>query len=95
MVDFASLLLLLAMAALVWCWLHSIRILELAREAGRQACSRADVQFLDDTVASTPGAGADPFGFGLTKYNMPVMNLRAPQEHMFQIFERHLCTSFE
>lgn len=53
MVDFASLLLLLAMGALVWYWLHSIRILELAREAGRKACQRADVQFLDDTVAST------------------------------------------
>jgi hypothetical protein len=53
MVDNASLLLLLAMGALFWFWLHSIRILELAREAGRQACLRADVQFLDDTVAST------------------------------------------
>ncbi len=46
-------LLLLAMGVLMWFWLHSIRILELAREAGRQACTRADVQFLDDTVAST------------------------------------------
>jgi hypothetical protein len=53
MVDNASLLLLLAMGALFWFWLHSIRILELAREAGRQACMRADLQFLDDTVAST------------------------------------------
>lgn len=51
--DNASLLLLLAMGALIWFWLHSMRILELAREAGRQACARADVQFLDDTVAST------------------------------------------
>ncbi len=41
------------MAVLFWFWLHSIRILELAREAGRQACARVDVQFLDDTVAST------------------------------------------
>ncbi len=51
--DNASLLLLLAMGVLIWYWLHSIRILELAREAGRQACARVDVQFLDDTVAST------------------------------------------
>ncbi|WP_223293795.1 DUF3301 domain-containing protein [Sideroxydans lithotrophicus] len=36
-----------------WFWLHSIRILELAREAGRRACNRMDVQFLDDTVASS------------------------------------------
>ncbi len=51
--DNASLLLLLATGALFWFWLHSIRILELAREAGRQACMRDDLQFLDDTVAST------------------------------------------
>ncbi len=51
--DNASLLLLLAMGALFWFWLHSIRILELAREAGRQVCKRTGVQFLDDTVAST------------------------------------------
>lgn len=36
-----------------WFWLHSIRILELAREAGRKACAREELQFLDDTVAST------------------------------------------
>jgi hypothetical protein len=36
-----------------WFWLHSIRILEIAREAGRQACLRESVQFLDDTVAGT------------------------------------------
>lgn len=52
-VDFASLMLLLVMGALVWLWLHSIRILELACEVGRQACNQAEVQFWDDTVAST------------------------------------------
>ncbi len=52
-VDFASLLLLAVLGLGSWFWLHSIRILELAREAGRQACARADVQFLDDTVAGT------------------------------------------
>lgn len=51
--DNASLFLLLALGALIWFWLHSLRILELAREAGRRACTRAEVQFLDDTVAST------------------------------------------
>lgn len=51
--DNASLLLLLVLGAVGWFWLHSIRILELAREAGRQACAKADVQFLDDTVAGT------------------------------------------
>lgn len=33
--------------------MHSIRILEIAREAGRQTCNRMNVQFLDDTVAGT------------------------------------------
>jgi hypothetical protein len=51
--DFTSLLYLMALAALGWFWLGSIRVLEIAREAGRQACSKANVQFLDDTVAST------------------------------------------
>ncbi len=53
MVDFASLLVLAVLGLGFWFWLHSIRILEIAREAGRQACNRMDVQFLDDTVAST------------------------------------------
>ena len=51
--DFASLLLLAVLGLGFWFWLHSIRILEIAREAGRQTCNRMDVQFLDDTVAST------------------------------------------
>jgi len=51
--DFASLLLLTALGLGTWFWLHSIRILEIAREAGRRACAREDLQFLDDTVAST------------------------------------------
>jgi len=52
-VDFASLVLLLVIGAAIWFWLHSIRILELAREAGKRACAREELQFLDDTVAST------------------------------------------
>ncbi|MDD5472242.1 MAG: DUF3301 domain-containing protein [Sideroxydans sp.] len=51
--DFASLILLLVMGALIWFWLHSIRILEIAHEAGRLICKQTGVQFLDDTVAST------------------------------------------
>lgn len=53
MVDFASLLLLAVLGLGAWFWLHSIRILEIAREGGRRACAREDLQFLDDTVAST------------------------------------------
>ena len=50
--DFASLLF-VVLGVGGWFWLHSIRILEIAREAGRRACAREDLQFLDDTVAST------------------------------------------
>ncbi|MBI3480833.1 MAG: DUF3301 domain-containing protein [Nitrosomonadales bacterium] len=51
--DFVSLLALLVLAALGWFWMHSLRILEIAREAGKSGCLRDEVQFLDDTVAST------------------------------------------
>lgn len=50
--DMASLFLLLLLAALGWFWYDSMRALELARQVGKQACSNANVQFLDDTVAS-------------------------------------------
>jgi hypothetical protein len=49
--DILSLLFLLLLAALVWYWLDSLRALEHARDVGKHACSDADVQFLDDTVA--------------------------------------------
>ena len=51
--DFASILVLAGFGLVGWFWLHSIRILELAREAGKRACAREELQFLDDTVAST------------------------------------------
>ena len=51
--DFASLLLLAGLGLAIWFWLHSLRILEIARYAGRPVCARAGVQFLDDTVAGT------------------------------------------
>ncbi|HEX7455070.1 MAG TPA: DUF3301 domain-containing protein [Gallionella sp.] len=47
-----SLLFLLLLAALVWFWFDSLRALEVARNTGKRACSDANVQFLDDTVAS-------------------------------------------
>ena len=52
--DITSLLLLLTVLAGLWFWYDSMRALELARNGGKQACSEANVQFLDDTVA---GAG--------------------------------------
>ncbi|MDO8990807.1 MAG: DUF3301 domain-containing protein [Sideroxyarcus sp.] len=51
--DLASLLVLAVLGLMAWFWLHSIRILEIARNAGKQACMKMEVQFLDDTVAGT------------------------------------------
>ena len=50
--DVTSLLFLLVLAALGWFWFDSLRALEVARKAGKQACSELNVQFLDDTVAN-------------------------------------------
>ena len=50
--DMISLLFLLLLAAQVWYWFDSLRALEVARNTGKRACSDANVQFLDDTVAS-------------------------------------------
>ncbi|MDD5241309.1 MAG: DUF3301 domain-containing protein [Sulfuricella sp.] len=48
--DILDLLLLLPLIALVGFWFDSMRALEVARNAGKQACLRQGVQFLDDTV---------------------------------------------
>lgn len=50
--DMTSFLFLLLLAALGWFWFDSLRALEIARNAGKRACSDANVQFLDDTVAN-------------------------------------------
>jgi hypothetical protein len=50
--DIISLLFLLLLAALGWFWFDSMHALEIARNAGKCACVAANVQFLDDTVAS-------------------------------------------
>ena len=50
--DVISLLFLLLLAVLGWYWFDSLRALEVARNEGKLACSVADVQFLDDTVAT-------------------------------------------
>ncbi len=50
--DMPSLLFLALLAAVVWYWFDSLRALEIARKTGKRVCSDADVQFLDDTVAS-------------------------------------------
>src|SRR4030066_1744843 len=50
--DMTSFLFLLLLAALGWFWFDSLRALEIARMACKRACSDANVQFLDDTVAN-------------------------------------------
>ncbi len=61
--DMLDLLLFLFLAALGWFWFDSLRAIEVARHAGKAACNRAGVQFLDDTVASVALAlGRDEMG---------------------------------
>lgn len=43
-------LLAFVLLVLIWHWWDSMQCKELARNAGRQACRNAEVQFLDDTV---------------------------------------------
>jgi hypothetical protein len=44
---------LIALIGGAWFWLESHRVLDLARTAARQFCAAQDLQFLDDSVAST------------------------------------------
>ena len=48
--SFTDLLWFLAAAAIIWYLLDAMRVNELARHIGRQACAQADVLFLDDSV---------------------------------------------
>ena len=41
----------LALAALAWLWLDSLKAREAAVRAAREVCTAEGVQFLDDTVA--------------------------------------------
>jgi len=59
---------LLLLAALGWFWYDSLRALEIARNAGKQACLNAGVQFLDDTVAGT--------GFALARDGLGRISMR-------------------
>ncbi|MHB9119844.1 MAG: DUF3301 domain-containing protein [Burkholderiales bacterium] len=43
--------LLLVLIALVWLWQDSLRAREAALQAGKAACQRQGMQFLDDTLA--------------------------------------------
>ena len=47
----SAFLVLLAMAIAGWFWFDSMKIRELANDVARHSCRKADVQFLDGTVA--------------------------------------------
>ena len=45
-----GLFLILLLAVVAWYWWSTMQSKELAKNAGKQVCSRYDVQFLDETV---------------------------------------------
>ncbi|UCH52839.1 MAG: DUF3301 domain-containing protein [Pseudomonadota bacterium] len=51
--SFYEVIAILALLAATGYWMAAIRSKEIARAAGRGACERAGVQFLDDTVELT------------------------------------------
>jgi len=44
-------LILLSLAIIVWFWIDSLRALDVARHAGKLACKKYEVQFLDDAIS--------------------------------------------
>jgi len=46
----SELILIILMIAGIAYWLNAMRCKEIAREAGKRACTKYDVSFLDDTV---------------------------------------------
>lgn len=46
-----ALILLGALLGTIWYWWDTMQSKEAAKDAGKHACDRAQVQFLDDTVA--------------------------------------------
>ncbi|MCW8955637.1 MAG: DUF3301 domain-containing protein [Gammaproteobacteria bacterium] len=53
-------------SGVLYYWLQTMRIKELARLAGKRACAEADVLFLDDTVEQIR-IGLDRDGYGRLK----------------------------
>lgn len=49
--DMTGVSFLLLLGAIAWFWFDSMRAFEAARSMGKQVCSEANVQFLDDSVA--------------------------------------------
>ena len=44
-------LIILLISAVIWYWLDGMKAKEIARQRGHDACTEANVVFLDDTVA--------------------------------------------
>jgi hypothetical protein len=53
MIQMSEILMLAALAGVVWLWLDSTRSRERALAASRSACQQVNVQLLDETVALT------------------------------------------
>lgn len=65
-----ELTLLAGLGAAGWFWYDTMRAREAALRAGRDACERAGVLLLDDTVAATP------VGFGRNRHGHLVVRRR-------------------
>jgi len=68
--DYVDLVLLLALGAGAWFGWDSLRVKEIARDIGKRACERIQVQFLDDTVACRRVSFRRNAGGGLEIYRV-------------------------
>ena len=50
-VNIMDWLILISLAIIVWFWVDSLRALDVARHAGKLACKKYEVQFLDDAIS--------------------------------------------
>lgn len=58
-----ELLMIMGLAVLIWFWLNSMSVNEVARSIGSKICRKNNVQFLDDTVHLTSmRIGKNKFG---------------------------------
>ena len=58
-----ELMIIMLLSLLIWFWLDSIRVNEIARSIGANVCRKNNVQFLDETVHLYRfGVGKNSFG---------------------------------
>jgi len=74
---FTELFIIMILAVLVWFWLESMKVNELARKIGARICRENNVQFLDDTVhlaSISPGKNSYGQIKALRKYKFEFTN---------------------